>query len=62
MSEQSWLWFTPKFPQDMAINIFVKKHGVKPKTVKIEGGYLKVGPVPEPEWKRDEVQGVLQTG
>lgn len=63
MDEQSWLWFTAKFPQDIAVGIFVKKHGVQPKTVKVEGDYLKLGPEPEPEWKRaNEVQRILQAG
>lgn len=60
MDENSWLWFTAKFPQDMAEQIFFKKHGVKPKTVKIENGYLKLGPEPEPEWKANEGKRVLQ--
>jgi hypothetical protein len=45
--QPAYLWFTAKFPRDIAIGIFVKKHRCTPTRVDVEGKYLKVGPVPE---------------
>jgi hypothetical protein len=47
--EPGYLWFTPLFPREQAVEIFRKRYGSTPTNFKVEGGYLRVGPVPERE-------------
>jgi hypothetical protein len=49
MDDNYYLTFMALFPQDVAQQIFVKKHGQKPQRVFVDKRLLKVGPEPRPK-------------
>jgi hypothetical protein len=59
MDENFYMCFSTGFPKDMAVKLFVKKHGVKPDRMFVDKGLLKLGPEPTRSNKLHEKQKLV---